>query len=96
MSQLTSESSLRTAAEAYRRVLFKGEGHDIIPSYVEAGFHILLELMLKIDSDSRHALEVLIQNPWFDDFVARLDLLFPSSGSSALTFLRHKFIIFFC
>ena len=94
MSQLTSESSLRTPAEAYRRVLFKGEGHDVVLSYVEADFHILLEL--KIDPDSRHALEVLIQNPWFDDFVARLDLLFPSSGSSALTFLRHKFIIFFC
>ena len=66
MSRFTSESSLRAAAEAYRRELFKGEGH-IVRFNAEAGFHILLESMLQVDPDSRLAPEVLIQNPLFDD-----------------------------
>jgi hypothetical protein len=65
MLLLTSESSLRAAAEAHRRVLFKGKKGYLNP--FPAGLQILLESMLKIDPESRHAPKVLIQNPWFDD-----------------------------
>jgi hypothetical protein len=67
MLLLTRESSLRAAAEAYRRVRFKGEKGYLKPFHAEAGLHILLESMLKMDPDSRHAPKVLIQNTWFDD-----------------------------
>ena len=65
--QLTSESSLRAAAEVHRRVLFNGEAGFVSPLQAEAGFHTLLGSILKVDPCSRHAPEGLIQSPWFDD-----------------------------
>ena len=62
-----TESSLRAAAEVYRRERLNGEEGSASPLQAEAGFHTLLGSMLKVDPDSRHAPEALIQNPWFDD-----------------------------
>ena len=39
---------------------------DATPLRAEEGFHTLLGSMLKIDPDSRHPPELLLQSTWFD------------------------------
>lgn len=83
------------ATEVYRQVLFNGEAGYASPLQAEAGFHILLESMLKVDPDSRHAPKVLIQSPWFDDLRGKT-LTFKFPGKSALTEIRYTMFYLLC
>ena len=69
------DASLRIAAEVYQRKILSGEKDDASPLRAEEGFHTLLGSMLKIDPDSRHPPELLLQSAWFDGLRGKVRVL---------------------